>query len=144
MKSLGLLLGFVMAFSFAQAADKAKDKRAVASPPIPAMGMPMHPSSGGTGIPPGAVGMPLPVDSTCRRTVGMAAVNDALENAEHGEDCLAQEISVVQPFKQYRVKVICTKGEEEGEETTYIVKARMKSKKNRTCRTVSVDEVESK
>ena len=93
----------------------------------------------GSGMPPGAVGMPAPMDASCRRAAGMAAVKEALDDNDNVKDCSVSSLSVVKLNLSYTVAVSCAEGENEGESTVYRVKTRLKSKKLNTCRAISTE-----
>src|SRR4051812_13819484 len=89
---------------FSANAKDSKDKkdRAPAAPPV--LGMPMpH----GSGMPPGAVGLPMPRDGACRRAAGMGAVAEALDELGHQMDCETQLVSTQELNLDYHVDVTC-------------------------------------
>lgn len=133
-KTMGMILGLILCFSMAEAAEKAK--RAPNDMPPGAVGMPMRP---GSGIPPHPVGLPAPVDGSCRRAAGMAAAKDALDDNDNSEDCSVSALSVVKMNSSYNVTVTCGDNENETETKLYHVKTRLKSKKSDSCRAISVD-----
>ena len=126
-------LGITLGLSVAQAGDKKRDP---ANQGI-VRGMPAKPP--GSGMPPGAVGMPLPMDASCRRAAGMAAVKEALEDNDNNEDCSVSGMKVTKANLAYEITVACGEDDKDAsEETVYLVKTRLKSKKTNACRATSV------